>query len=106
MKCTVVTQNNFMLLFCATIVQSGMTNDEATTDMRNHMALYALSVLPFISICDKFTSDELFSDLISGTANTVALNYDTFSNHFGKLQDKYKCLGITCDMGEYSFYLR
>lgn len=67
------------------------------------MVLYALSVLPLISICDKATSDDLFVDLITSTKEKVMLDSTTFSNHIGILQDKYKCLGISCEMGEYFF---
>ena len=80
--------------------QSGMTDQKTTTE-RNHMVLYALSVLPLISICDKAASDDLFFDLITSTKEEVMLDSTTFSNHIGILQDKYKCLGISCDMGEY-----
>ena len=84
----------------AGLTQSGMTS-QATTDERNHMVLYALSVLPLLSVCDHSTSDELFTDLVTGTATTVTLNSDTFENHMRKLQAKYNCLGISCEMGEY-----
>lgn len=78
-------------------IESGMT-DQETTDERNHMVLYALFVLPLISICDMITSENLFASLIPGTEVSVTLNSDTFTKTMNILQDKYKCLGITCDM--------
>jgi hypothetical protein len=75
--------------------------DQASTNERNHMVLYALSVLPLISVCDKATSDDLFVDLIISTKEDVMLDSTTFSEHIGILHDKYTCLGISCDMGEY-----
>jgi hypothetical protein len=68
------------------------------------MVLYALSVLPLLSICDKSTSDELFTELVTGTATTVTLNADTFAIHMSKLQAKYNCLGISCEMSEYLIF--
>jgi hypothetical protein len=89
------------LVHCASFTtKSGITN-QATTDERNHMVLYALAVLPLLSVCDKSTTDELFTDLVIGTENAVTLNASTFLDHIGKLQAKYHCLGISCDMGEH-----
>lgn len=74
---------------------------EEYDDERNYMVLYALSVLPFISICDEDTFDDLYSDLI-----TDLDSYDsgTFISHMKLIQDRFACLGITCDMVGKSSY--
>lgn len=76
------------------MIQSGLTTVEPTEE-RYYVVLYSLAVLPLISICDKDTYDVLFNALIEDIAN-----YDstTFSSHIAKLQARYECLGISCEM--------
>lgn len=76
-----------------------MAEDES--DERNRMVLYALTVLPFISICDEDTFDDLFYDLV-----TDVDSYDsaTFTDHIETLYSRFECLGISCDMVGKSIY--
>jgi hypothetical protein len=78
----------------STMIQSGLTTVEPTAE-RYYVVLYSLAVLPLISICDKDSYDELFIALIEDIGN-----YDssTFSSHIAKLQARYECLGISCEM--------
>ena len=75
-------------------LQSGLTDDEPT-DERNYMVLYGLTVLPFLSICDEDTFDELFADLIMDIDEYDSQDFD---ENLEWIQDRYACLGITCDM--------
>ena len=59
------------------------------------MVLYALTVFPFISICDEDTFDDLYSDFIT---NIDSYDTATFMSHIKTVQDHFTCLGITCDM--------
>jgi len=59
------------------------------------MVLYALATLPYISICDEETFDDAFSDLI---LNIDSYDTQTFTSNMKMLQDRYECIGITCDM--------
>lgn len=79
---------------CFKIIQSGLTSVEPTAE-RYYVVLYSLAVLPLISICDKESYDELFTALIEDIGS-----YDssTFSSHITKLQARYECLGISCEM--------
>jgi len=75
-------------------IESGLDEDESD-DERNRMVLYALSVLPFISICDEDTYDDLYTDLIS---NIDSYDSATFRTHLEKLYSRFECLEIRCDM--------
>lgn len=79
---------------CFKIIQSGLTTVEPTAE-RYYVVLYSLAVLPLISICDKDSYDELFTALIEDIGS-----YDstTFNSHMTKLQARYECLGISCEM--------
>ncbi|KAL7554731.1 hypothetical protein ACHAWF_018259 [Thalassiosira exigua] len=68
---------------------------EQPKDERNYMVLYALVVLPFVSICDEDTFDDLFNALVT---DVDSFQPDSFSTFLGEFQDRYACLGITCDM--------
>ena len=59
------------------------------------MVLYALVVLPLISICDEDTYDDMFADLI---VNLDSYDSATFADHLKLIQDRYECIGITCEM--------
>ena len=74
-------------------VKSGL--EDEGSDNRNHMVLYAIAVLPFISICDEETFTDLYNDLV-----TKLDSYDsaTFQAHLEILFGRLECLGITCDM--------
>jgi len=74
--------------------ESGLTSDDPT-DERNYMVLYALTVLPFISICDEDLFDDLFTDLI---ADIDSYDSETFADHLETVYGRFECLGITCDM--------
>ncbi len=65
------------------------------TAERYYVVLYSLAVLPLISICDKDLYDELFIALIEDNEN---YDLSTFSSHIAKLQARYECLGISCEM--------
>ena len=59
------------------------------------MVLYSLTTLPYLSICDEETFGDLFTGLI-----TEIDSYDDqeFNDNLLWFQDRYACLGITCDM--------
>lgn len=69
--------------------------DLQPADERNYMVLYALTVLPLLSICDEDTFDDLFTDLVM---DIDSYESEDFSDHLDMLQDRYECLGITCAM--------
>lgn len=65
------------------------------------MVLYALAVLPFISICDEDTFLDLYADLIT---NLDSYDSATFQEHLELLYGRLECLGMTCDMIGNSIY--
>jgi hypothetical protein len=73
--------------------ESGLV--EKTGDERNSMVLYALAVVPFISVCNDDMYDQLFTDLVT---DIDSYDTSTFMDHITLVYDSFHCLGITCDM--------
>ena len=74
--------------------KSGLTDVEPTAE-RYFVVLYSLAVLPFISICDLDSYNILFNALIEDIGNYNSVD---FKSHISRLQDRYECLGISCQM--------
>ena len=53
-------------------------------------------VLPLISICDESTFDLLWDQLIGSKPQSYTSN--TFVDILKTVQDRYQCLGISCDL--------
>ncbi len=66
----------------------------ASIEETDRVILYALLALPQIRICDKTAYNDLYEMLVTNAKSAPGIDV---SKALGLLQDRYVCLGITCE---------